>query len=42
MSRETGDNLQRNHSHNEPMDRVVDRYLSRRSVLRGSLGAAIA
>ena len=42
MSRETGDNLQRNLSPNEPMGAVMDRYLSRRSVLRGSLGAAIA
>lgn len=42
MSRETGDTLQRNPSDNEPMDQVMDRYLSRRSVLRGSLGAAIA
>ncbi|HTN30448.1 MAG TPA: PhoX family phosphatase [Pseudomonas sp.] len=42
MSRETGDTLQRNPSNNEPMEQVMDRYLSRRSVLRGSLGAAIA
>ncbi|MDR2307281.1 MAG: PhoX family phosphatase [Paucimonas sp.] len=42
MSRDTGDNLDRNHSHNLPMASVMDAYLSRRSVVRGSLGAAIA
>ncbi|MFB4390841.1 MULTISPECIES: PhoX family phosphatase [unclassified Pseudomonas] len=42
MSRETGDNLDRNPSGNLPMASVMDAYLSRRSVLRGSLGAAIA
>lgn len=42
MSRDTGDNLDRNHSGNMPMANVMDAYLSRRSVMRGSLGAAIA
>lgn len=42
MSRDTGDNLDRNHSGNPPMASVMDVYLSRRSVMRGSLGAAIA
>ncbi len=42
MSRESGDNLDRNHSGNLPMASVMDAYLSRRSVMRGSLGAAIA
>ncbi|WP_060479338.1 PhoX family protein [Pseudomonas monteilii] len=42
MSRDTGDNLDRNHSTNLPMASVMDAYLSRRSVIRGSLGAAIA
>jgi secreted PhoX family phosphatase len=42
MSRDSGDNLDRNHAGNLPMTSVMDAYLSRRSVLRGSLGAAIA
>ncbi len=42
MSRDTGDNLDRNASGNLPMTSVLDMYLSRRSVVRGSLGAAIA
>ncbi|MCO8166081.1 PhoX family phosphatase [Pseudomonas sp. 21LCFQ02] len=42
MSRDTGDNLNRNPSVNEPMGSVIDTYLSRRSVVRGGLGAAIA
>ena len=42
MSRDTGDNLDRNQSGNLPMASVMDTYLSRRSVVRGSLGAAIA
>ena len=42
MSRDTGDNLDRNLSGNRPMAAVLDAYLSRRSVMRGSLGAAIA
>ncbi|EWC43290.1 PhoX family protein [Stutzerimonas stutzeri] len=42
MSRETGDSRTFNTSHNEPMDSVLDKYLSRRSVVRGGLGAAIA
>ena len=42
MSRDTGDNLDRNLSGNLPMASVLDAYLSRRSVMRGSLGAAIA
>lgn len=42
MSRDTGDNLDRNTSGNLPMATVLDAYLSRRSVVRGSLGAAIA
>ncbi|MGC7840411.1 PhoX family protein [Pseudomonas wayambapalatensis] len=42
MSRETGDNLDRNQSGNLPMASVMDTYLSRRTVMRGSLGAAIA
>ena len=42
MSRDTGDNLDRNTSGNLPMASVLDAYLSRRSVVRGSLGAAIA
>jgi len=42
MSRESGDNLDRNHSGNLSMASVMDAYLSRRSVMRGSLGAAIA
>lgn len=42
MSRETGDNLLRNPSDNEPMHRVVERYLDRRTLLRGSLSAALA
>ena len=42
MSRETGDNQNRNLSLNEPMESVLNTYLSRRSVVRGGLGAAIA
>ncbi|MDD1014248.1 PhoX family protein [Pseudomonas rubra] len=42
MSRDTGDNLNRNQSGNLPMDSVLESYLSRRSVVRGGLGAAIA
>ncbi|SDH79767.1 hypothetical protein SAMN05216588_107223 [Pseudomonas flavescens] len=42
MSRDTGDNLDRNPSGNLPMASVLDAYLSRRSVMRGGLGAAIA
>lgn len=42
MSRNTGDNQNRNLSTNEPMASVLDTYLSRRSVVRGGLGAAIA
>ncbi|MDF2487872.1 MAG: hypothetical protein K0S77_494 [Pseudomonas sp.] len=42
MSRDTGDNLDRNLSGNLPMASVMDAYLSRRTVMRGSLGAAIA
>ncbi|PWB30242.1 dTDP-glucose 4,6-dehydratase [Pseudomonas sp. SDI] len=42
MSRDTGDNLNRNLSGNVPMDSVLDTFLSRRSVVRGGLGAAIA
>lgn len=42
MSRDTGDNLDRNTSGNLPMASVLDAYLSRRSVMRGGLGAAIA
>lgn len=42
MSRDTGDNLDRNHSGNLPMASVMDAYLSRRSMMRGTLGAAIA
>lgn len=42
MSRDTGDNLNRNPSGNLPMASVLDAYLSRRSVMRGGLGAAIA
>ena len=42
MSRDSGDNLDRNRSANPPMASVMDAYLSRRSVIRGSLGAAIA
>jgi len=42
MSRESGDNVDRNASGNLPMASVMDAYLSRRSVMRGSLGAAIA
>lgn len=38
MSRESGDNLDRNSSGNLPMASVMDAYLSRRSVMRGSLG----
>ncbi|MFR0714392.1 PhoX family phosphatase [Pseudomonas putida] len=42
MSRHSGDNLDRNRSGNAPMAGIMDLYLSRRSVVRGSLGAAIA
>ncbi|MBK5008521.1 PhoX family phosphatase [Pseudomonas sp. S60] len=42
MSRDTGDNLDRNHSTNLPMATVMDAYLSRRTVIRGSLAAAVA
>ncbi|GFM70099.1 dTDP-D-glucose 4,6-dehydratase [Pseudomonas cichorii] len=42
MSRNTGDNQNRNLSTNEPLSSVLDTYLSRRSVVRGGLGAAIA
>ncbi|NBA98010.1 PhoX family phosphatase [Pseudomonas sp. R5(2019)] len=42
MSRETGSNRDLNPGNNEPMDRVINSYLSRRSVMKGSLGAAIA
>ncbi|WP_306578773.1 hypothetical protein [Pseudomonas sp.] len=41
MSRDTGDNLDRNQSGNLPMANVMDAYLSRRSVMRGSLGVGI-
>ncbi|WP_434770886.1 PhoX family protein [Pseudomonas entomophila] len=41
MSRASGDNLNRNPSGHAPMARVMDAYLSRRTVLRGSLGAAV-
>ncbi|OEC33817.1 hypothetical protein SAMN05216600_107190 [Pseudomonas cuatrocienegasensis] len=42
MSRETGTNRSLNPSNNTPMDSVLETYLSRRHVLRGGLGAAIA
>lgn len=42
MSRDTGDNQNRNLSANEPMESVLSTFLSRRSVVRGGLGAAIA
>ena len=42
MSRDTGDNLDRNHSGNPPIASVMDVSISRRSVIRGSLGAALA
>ena len=42
MSRDTGTNVIANPSNNRTMDSVLDAYLSRRTVLRGSLGAAIA
>ena len=42
MSRNTGDNQNRNASDNEPMSSVLDTFLSRRTVVRGGLGAAIA
>ena len=42
MSTFTSDDRNRNESGNEPLDAVVDRYLSRRSVMKGGLGAAIA
>ena len=42
MSKSTGDDLNRNLSGNQPMDSVLEAYLSRRSVMRGGLGAAIA
>jgi secreted PhoX family phosphatase len=42
MSRATGTNQNHNPSTNEPMDSVIDTFLSRRSVVKGSLGAAIA
>lgn len=41
MSRDTGDNLDRNHSTNLPMAAIMDVYLSRRSVMRGGLAAAV-
>ena len=40
MSRDTGDNLDRNTSGNLPMATVLDAYLSRRSVVRGRLCAS--
>ncbi|TLX54562.1 dTDP-glucose 4,6-dehydratase [Stutzerimonas nosocomialis] len=42
MSRHTGTNVNANPSDNRPMDSVLESYLSRRTVLRGGLGAAIA
>ncbi len=42
MSKSTGDDLNRNLSGNRPMESVLEAYLSRRSVMRGGLGAAIA
>ncbi|WP_028695260.1 PhoX family protein [Pseudomonas cremoricolorata] len=42
MSRDSGDNLNRNRSANLPMADVMQAHLSRRSMLRGSLGAAVA
>lgn len=42
MSRETGNNRNLNPSNNPHMDSVLETYLSRRHVLRGGLGAAIA
>lgn len=42
MSRDSGDNLDRNLSGNLSMASVMDTYLSRRAVVRGGLGAAIA
>lgn len=41
MSRETGDNRRRNPSDNPSMDQVVERFIRRRTVLQGSLSAAI-
>lgn len=41
MSRDTGDNLDRNPSTNTAMATVMDIYLSRRSVMRGGLAAAV-
>ena len=42
MSRDTGNNRNLNPSNNPHMDSVLETYLSRRHVLRGGLGAAIA
>ncbi|WP_194791668.1 PhoX family protein [Pseudomonas sp. UFMG81] len=42
MSRHSGGSLDRNRSGNLPMASVMDTYLSRRAVVRGGLGAAIA
>ncbi|WP_312934366.1 PhoX family phosphatase [Pseudomonas sp.] len=42
MSQESGDNLDRNLSGNLPMAHVIEARLSRRTMLRGSLGAAVA
>ncbi|MDZ5603485.1 PhoX family phosphatase [Pseudomonas sp. RP23018S] len=42
MSRASGDSLDRNLSGNLPMAQVMEARLSRRTMLRGSLGAAIA
>ncbi len=41
MSRDTGDNLDRNPGTNTAMATVMDIYLSRRSVMRGGLAAAV-
>ncbi|AMA44948.1 PhoX family protein [Pseudomonas alabamensis] len=41
MSRASGDSLNRNPSDHAPMASVMDAYLSRRTVLRGGLGAAV-
>ncbi|WP_459206554.1 PhoX family protein [Pseudomonas sp. MLB6B] len=42
MSRASGDSVDRNSSGNLSLDRIMDARLSRRSVLHGSLGAAVA
>ncbi|MET1113410.1 MAG: PhoX family phosphatase [Comamonas sp.] len=42
MSKSISDKVVRNHSDNEPFSAILEKSLSRRTVTRGSLGAAVA